>query len=293
MSVELDPAELGFKRPFTHEVSQVLRLHNPTNEPIAFKVKTTAPKQYCVRPNSGRIEPSSTVEIQVLLQTMKEDPPLDVRCKDKFLVQSVTIPANTPDGQTVSQIWAGIESTAKSSIQEKKIRVVFLPADGQPQAQANGIAASSLDNSHYSEDQPPAYSSPSPQAVTPQRAVGPANTFDDKPEGAKNRADAINSAHNPAQTSALSSAAAAVTSSIPMSQEDLRRQLDDAKATISRLQEQAGAGLRQRNVGGSGEKSSSAPQGGLAAKSGSASGVPVQIVALLCLLCFLIAYFFF
>lgn len=68
MSVELSPTELGFKRmfyqlpqakqpachspadispgPFTHEVSQILRLSNPTNQAIAFKVKTTAPKQY-------------------------------------------------------------------------------------------------------------------------------------------------------------------------------------------------------------------------------------------------------
>jgi hypothetical protein len=38
MSVELDPPELGFRRPFTHEVSQVLRLRNPTGDPIAFKV---------------------------------------------------------------------------------------------------------------------------------------------------------------------------------------------------------------------------------------------------------------
>ena len=65
--------------------------------------------RYCVRPNSGRIEPGNTVEIQgtypsprtgpspvliifaVLLQAMKEDPPLDARCRDKFLVQSVAI----------------------------------------------------------------------------------------------------------------------------------------------------------------------------------------------------------
>ncbi len=64
MSVELDPPELGFKRitpqshahnnvdannnagPFDHEVSQVLRLRNPNSDPVAFKVKTTAPKQY-------------------------------------------------------------------------------------------------------------------------------------------------------------------------------------------------------------------------------------------------------
>lgn len=32
--------------PFTQEVSQILRLANPGSDAIAFKVKTTAPKQY-------------------------------------------------------------------------------------------------------------------------------------------------------------------------------------------------------------------------------------------------------
>lgn len=34
-----------------------------------FKVKTTAPKQYCVRPNAGRIEPKSQVEVQGIWYT--------------------------------------------------------------------------------------------------------------------------------------------------------------------------------------------------------------------------------
>ncbi|CBX91831.1 hypothetical protein LEMA_uP045370.1 [Plenodomus lingam JN3] len=38
MSLELDPVELGFKRPFQHEVSQTLRLKNPHSDPVAFKV---------------------------------------------------------------------------------------------------------------------------------------------------------------------------------------------------------------------------------------------------------------
>jgi hypothetical protein len=63
MSVEIDPLELGFHRPFTVEVSQTLRIKNPNHVPVAFKVKTTAPKQYCVRPNSGRIEPGKEVEV--------------------------------------------------------------------------------------------------------------------------------------------------------------------------------------------------------------------------------------
>lgn len=73
------------------KVTRSLRLANSGKTDIAFKVKTTAPKNYCVRPNSGRIEAGHEVEVSVLLQAMKEDPPPDSRCRDKFLVQSIDI----------------------------------------------------------------------------------------------------------------------------------------------------------------------------------------------------------
>jgi hypothetical protein len=91
MSIVLDPPELSFKRPFNREVCQILHLNNENSEPVVFKVKTTAPKHYCVRPNSGRIEPGKTVDVQVLLQAMKEEPAPDAKCKDKFLVQTVAV----------------------------------------------------------------------------------------------------------------------------------------------------------------------------------------------------------
>lgn len=269
-------------------------------EAVRYNLLTTPPirtdestHRYCVRPNSGRIQASGSVEVQVLLQAMKEDPPMDARCRDKFLVQSVAVPAaQLTESSNVAQIWANIESTAKSSIQEKKIRVTFLPAEGQ----VNGVGG--LENSMH-EEHPPAYSSPtspsSAAAVTPQRSRGQpdgaVSTFDEKPLDAKSRADAVNDAHNPA-TQPRSSFGSAVSGAIPTNQDDLRRQLDAAKAQISQLQEQATEGLRKRNVIGGGEKSESS-SGGLAQRQAPAGGVPVQIVAGLCLLCFLIAYFFF
>ena len=42
--------------PFTNVVSTELKLRNPTQRSVLFKVKTTAPKRYCVRPNGGIIE---------------------------------------------------------------------------------------------------------------------------------------------------------------------------------------------------------------------------------------------
>lgn len=38
-------------------------LKNPTDQPILFKIKTTAPKRYCVRPNSGLLEAHSSLEV--------------------------------------------------------------------------------------------------------------------------------------------------------------------------------------------------------------------------------------
>lgn len=282
MSVELDPVELGFKRPFTHEVSQVLRLYNKNADPVAFKVKTTAPKQYCVRPNSGRIEPGKDVEVQVLLQAMKEDPPMDTKCRDKFLVQSVAISADK-EVANVSQIWSQIEQTAKSSIQEKKIRVVFMPADGS----ASAYGASKLDDSHV-------YNSPSPQPETPQRVTGAGVS---RVPDSESRSLGDDSAYHPAgERSYISTAAENVANTIPSS-DNIKQQLSEAQAQIQRLQQQVSEQvLRQRKTDAVNQDSKeriTTGTTGLGVKQVSANGVPVQVAAGLCLLCFLIAYFFF
>ncbi|KAF9935058.1 phosphatidylinositol-binding protein scs2 [Linnemannia zychae] len=127
MSIELDPSsQLSFRRPLTEAIKESLIIRNPTQLPIAFKVKTTAPKQYCVRPNSGRIEPGQELEVQVQMQAMKEDPPADFKCKDKFLVQSVAITAER-EQIAPADLWPTMERDAKDQIREKKIRCAFLP----------------------------------------------------------------------------------------------------------------------------------------------------------------------
>jgi len=133
MSVALHPSTaLGFHRPFTQLAKRSLTITNNNALPIAFKVKTTAPKLYCVRPNSGRVEPGQSVEVSVMLQAMKEDPPPNARCKDKFLIQSTVI---TPEKgtMTLQDIWAvpeGADDTNK--VHQQKLKVVYLPPDGQP-----------------------------------------------------------------------------------------------------------------------------------------------------------------
>ncbi|GMK54234.1 hypothetical protein CspeluHIS016_0108200 [Cutaneotrichosporon spelunceum] len=129
MAVNLSPPnQLGFPRPLTQIVKRSLLIHNPNPQPVAFKVKTTAPKQYCVRPNQGRVDPGESIEVQIVLQPLAADPPPHAKCKDKFLVQSAFIP---PDEEmhSLPEMWAQVERNNKPSIHEQKLRCAYLSAE--------------------------------------------------------------------------------------------------------------------------------------------------------------------
>ncbi|KAI0470699.1 PapD-like protein [Xylariaceae sp. FL0804] len=282
MSVEIDPQELGFHRPFTVEVQEVLRIKNPNPHPMAFKVKTTAPKQYCVRPNSGRVEPGKEVEVQVILQAMKQEPPMDAKCRDKFLVQSVAITSDK-EFEQLPTIWDAVD---KSAIQEKKIRVVFLSPRGT--AGAAQLATPSKPTTTNGVDAtpdtaPPAYSSPSDF-----RASTVESKYDEPAEAYSPTAAASGASTN--------AAAAATTTSTREASNNatLEQQLAEAERTIAELKRQDQGGLRQRKASGGPEKPSSSKPAELAQQLRSGTeGVPVKITAVLCLLSFLLAYLFF
>ncbi|OQR66140.1 vesicle-associated membrane protein/synaptobrevin-binding protein-like, partial [Tropilaelaps mercedesae] len=76
--------------PFTDVSMAILQLTNPSDKRVCFKVKTTAPKRYCVRPNCGVIEPHQCMAVHVMLQPFEYDP--SERNKHKFMVQSMIAP---------------------------------------------------------------------------------------------------------------------------------------------------------------------------------------------------------
>lgn len=49
--------------PFNQAITSYMLLKNPTEHAILFKIKTTAPKRYCVRPNSGLLEANQSLEV--------------------------------------------------------------------------------------------------------------------------------------------------------------------------------------------------------------------------------------
>ncbi|XP_064466665.1 vesicle-associated membrane protein/synaptobrevin-binding protein-like isoform X3 [Ornithodoros turicata] len=125
--LQLEPeSELHFQGPFNDVVTSHLKLSNPTDRRICFKVKTTAPKRYCVRPNSGILEPRQSIQVAVMLQPFEYDP--TEKNKHKFMVQTMFAPDGDVNQETV---WRDVNP---ENLMDSKLRCVFeMPTDNAPQ----------------------------------------------------------------------------------------------------------------------------------------------------------------
>ncbi|KAK3847259.1 MAG: PapD-like protein [Linnemannia gamsii] len=273
MSIELEPSsQLAFRRPLTDAIKETLFIRNPTQLPISFKVKTTAPKQYCVRPNSGRIEPGQELEVQVQMQAMKEDPPIDFKCKDKFLVQSIAITAERML-LAPQDLWPTVEREARDQIREKKIRCVFLPPLGHEitQIKEEELEATPSPSSHVTFSDSTSNTIPAPASPIRQAAQH------------------VSAAHvqNSFNTSSASSGEVGT----------LKRELESAQATIQNLQssverlQKEATSLRQRRPDAG--SASTPTMTAVHLKNNQQEGYPVTYVAGAAVVAFLFAYIFF
>ncbi|XP_067096123.1 vesicle-associated membrane protein-associated protein B-like isoform X1 [Osmerus mordax] len=109
--------ELKFRGPFTDVVTTTLKLSNPTDRNVCFKVKTTAPRRYCVRPNSGIIDAGTSINVSVMLQPFDYDP--NEKSKHKFMVQSLLAPYDMTD---MEGVW---KEAKPDDLMDSKLRCAF------------------------------------------------------------------------------------------------------------------------------------------------------------------------
>ncbi|KAH7513274.1 hypothetical protein FEM48_Zijuj12G0182800 [Ziziphus jujuba var. spinosa] len=112
--LEIQPSELQFTSYIIYK--------------IHWQVKTTSPKKYCVRPNTGIIKPNATRDFTVTMQAQRVAPP-DLQCKDKFLIQSIAVPFGTTDENITSDIFA---KDSGRYIEEKKLKVALISPPPSP-----------------------------------------------------------------------------------------------------------------------------------------------------------------
>jgi len=137
--LEITPShELRFKGPYNDVVTSTLKLFNPSDKRVCFKVKTTAPRRYCVRPNSGLIDGKSAVHVSVMLQPVDGD--ATDKGKHKFMVQSMFAPDIVED---MDKLWS---DASPSELMDSKLRCVFEDPPTTPEKAAqNAHEAAALD----------------------------------------------------------------------------------------------------------------------------------------------------
>lgn len=125
----ISPTELKFKFELKKQIPATLVLHNPATHTVAFKIKTTTPKKYCVRPSTGFVLPQSKVPIQIMMSSQKEKPQDFDACRDKFLVQSVKLSEEEAGEPISANLFSKVGG---KDVHEFKLKVLYTQASSMP-----------------------------------------------------------------------------------------------------------------------------------------------------------------
>ncbi|OCT93948.1 hypothetical protein XELAEV_18011611mg [Xenopus laevis] len=114
--LHISPAEeLHFGSKESGERKCIIVLNNVTKNTVAFKVRTTAPEKYRVKPSNSSCEPGATVDIVVSLHAA-----FVASLQDRFLVMAAEM--EQPSGastQELSQFW---KEVSRSKVMEHRLR---------------------------------------------------------------------------------------------------------------------------------------------------------------------------
>jgi len=103
-----------------------LILSNPSSHNVAFKVKTTVPTSYLVKPHNGCIPPNSSLEVNITMQPTEYTAQTPI-LNDKFLVSAFPLNSETDmaavhDPVRFNKLWAEV---SKTIMQNKKLSVAL------------------------------------------------------------------------------------------------------------------------------------------------------------------------
>ncbi|XP_059824002.1 motile sperm domain-containing protein 2 isoform X1 [Hypanus sabinus] len=136
--LHISPAEdIHFGCKESGETKCLIVLTNVTRNPVAFKVRTTAPDKYRVKPSNGSFEPGTSMDILVSLHGGVEASP-----QDRFLVMAAEMnqaagAAAPPD---LSQFW---KEVARDQVMEHRLRCHVVES-----SKASAVAKENLIKGH-------------------------------------------------------------------------------------------------------------------------------------------------
>ncbi|KAJ6642474.1 Motile sperm domain-containing protein 2 [Pseudolycoriella hygida] len=110
-----------------NELVGMVEITNIIQAPVTYKIKTTSPEKFRVRPSTGILAPGSNAVINVVLQQGHQMPLLS---KDKFLVMCMELSSDTSTtSHDIAELW---KNTASFSSQVEQHRLkCWMPTSTQ------------------------------------------------------------------------------------------------------------------------------------------------------------------
>ncbi|XP_037719176.1 vesicle-associated membrane protein-associated protein B [Drosophila subpulchrella] len=137
--LSLEPCDgILFEGPFNRSVNKKLVIGNPSKtQRMAFKMKTTTPKLFFVRPNIGVLKPGEKVNVDIFMQPILQEP---IQKRHKFLLLAAEATGEMSDMQ---EFW---KQQKPEDIWDTKIRCELVFSKEDQFRQAGGSARSAVDN---------------------------------------------------------------------------------------------------------------------------------------------------
>lgn len=134
-SLHFTKSEDGQLPKATLEISNTQQTQN-----AAYKIKTTAPRLFVVKPIQGIIAPGRTIAVDIQLQVVQMKSIGDV-IKHKFMVQATPTELQSSENFKLSQFWES-KGQDKSNLQQMVLKINLLegaianmPARGESEAE--------------------------------------------------------------------------------------------------------------------------------------------------------------
>jgi len=175
--VDIKPKKIPIDLKLNEDIPITLELTNISNSLVAFKIKTTAPERYLVRPTQGYLTIKESKKCVIILSKMRDFPAADnpKNLRDKFLIQ--TVPIGEPPSD-LSEMWKEVESEhhPKSKMyalhgQQIKCKLL-IPADGGRKSSIETPQGKTSDVDKTSHFDPLAGEESSTSKLTPKSILG-------------------------------------------------------------------------------------------------------------------------
>ncbi|XP_041983923.1 motile sperm domain-containing protein 2-like [Aricia agestis] len=117
--LQINPSSLIIFNVVNDEITGQFTIKNMDEGPISFKIRTTSPEKFRVRPSSGVLTGGSSQTIVIVVQ-----PEFQMRnvSKDMFLVMSVQIPKTDLSANELREVW---QKSSGSKVDEYRLKCQF------------------------------------------------------------------------------------------------------------------------------------------------------------------------